>query len=188
MAVSPARRRFTVDEYHRMADAGILGEDDRVELIDGEIVQMTPIGPRHAGTVMRVLRVLFEGVAGRASVAAQNPAVLDELSEPQPDVYVARTRNDDYTVGHPRPEDLLLVVEVSDSSLAFDRDVKIPHYAMTGVTETWIVDLVDDRVVAYRSPIGSAYADVQSFARGSAITPLTFPDLNLNVDDILPPN
>ena len=96
--------------------------------------------------------------------------------------------DDDYTSAHPRPDDLLVVVEVSDSSLAFDRDVKIPHYALTGITEAWIVDLAADRIEVYRNPQGSAYTDVSTFARGSTITPLAFPDLNLNVGDILPPS
>src|SRR5947209_4336192 len=104
MAVNPTRRLFTVDEYHRMVDAGILGEDDRVELIGGEIVQMTPIGPRHAGTVTKLVRLLIEQLGRRADVAPQNPATLDDLSEPQPDICVASPRDDSYTSGHPRPD------------------------------------------------------------------------------------
>lgn len=187
MAISPARRLFTVDEYHRMVEAGILREDDRVELIGGEIVEMTPIGPRHSSAILRLLRLLIEGVAGRASVNAQNPATLDDLSEPEPDVYVARTREDDYSTAHPGPDDLLLVVEVADSSLTFDRTVKIPRYSLDGVAEVWIVDLTADRIEVYGGPGPSGYASVEIVERGDRVTPLAFPDLSLSVDDILPP-
>jgi Uma2 family endonuclease len=118
------RRLFTVDEYHRMVDAGILREDDRVELLDGEIVEMTPIGPHHAGCVNRLNRLLIEALGRRGVVTPQNPFLLDERSEPQPDLCVAKPRPDDYASGHPRPADLLLVIEVSDSSLTYDRNRK----------------------------------------------------------------
>jgi Uma2 family endonuclease len=186
MAVNPTRRLFTVDEYHRMADAGIFSEDDRIELIGGEIVQMTPIGTRHASTVARLTELFITGLSGRAYLWPQNPAVLDDLSEPQPDICVLRRREDDYSRAHPRPEDLLLVVEVSDASLAFDRDAKLPRYALAGVPESWIVDLVSDRIVAYRKPRPSGYESAVTFERGSHISPERFDDLRLAVDDIIP--
>jgi len=188
MAVSPTRRLFTVDEYHLMADAGIFTEDDRVELIGGEIVRMTPISPRHAGTVTKLVRLLIERLGRRADVAPQNPAILDDLSEPQPDICVARPRDDSYTGAHPRPDDLLLVIEVSDSSLAFDRGTKIPRYALTAIREVWIVDLVDDRIEVYREPARTGYSSVETFERGDEISLLAFPDVTLVVDEILPPS
>ncbi len=183
MAVSPTRRLFTVDEYHRMAEAGIFTEDDRVELIGGEIVEMTPIGTRHASAVARLAELLMDGLRDRAFLWPQNPAILDDLSEPQPDICLLRRRDDAYATAHPRPDDLLLVIEVSDSSLAFDRDVKIPRYALTGVAEVWIVDLTSDRVVSYTEPGPRGYATVTTFERGEHIQ---FSGVSLAVDDIIP--
>jgi Uma2 family endonuclease len=187
MAVSPGRRLFTVDEYHRMADAGIFTEDDRVELIGGEIVRMSPIGPRHAGTVMKLVRLLIERLGRQADIAPQNPAILDDLSEPQPDICVMRPRPDSYTSAHPRPDDILLVIEVSDSSLAFDRETKAPRYALAGVPELWIVNLIDDRLEVYREPGRAGYEDARFVWRGQEISPFAFREVTLTADEILPP-
>lgn len=138
------RRRFTVDEYHRMAEAGILGEDDRVELLDGEIVEMTPIGPRHAGGVNRLTRLFTTRLGARAIVTVQNPVVLGVRWEPQPDLAILRPRPDFYSTAHARPEDILLIVEVAETSGEADRRVKVPGYAAAGVPETWRVDLPGD--------------------------------------------
>lgn len=187
MAVRPTRRLFTVVDYHRMADAGILTEDDRVELLDGEIVEMTPIGPRHASCVTQLLRMFIEGLAGRAIVTPQNPAVLDDLSEPQPDVCLARPHADLYSTAHPRPEDLLLVVEVADTSLAYDRDRKIPRYALAGIDEAWLVNLKDDAIEVFREPTPNGYSQRMELRRGDRVAPTAFPDLTLDVSEILGP-
>jgi len=185
MAMPLAAHRFTVDEYHRMGEAGVFHEDDRVELLDGQIVQMTPIGIRHAACVNR-LNALIIGLAGtRATVSIQNPLILGEHHEPQPDVAVLRYRADGYQTGHPRALDTLLVVEVADTSLAYDRDVKLPRYARAAVPEVWLVDLTAERIAVYREPQGDAYARIRSAGPGDILTPVHFPDVTLAVTDML---
>jgi Uma2 family endonuclease len=185
MAVEVLRHRFTVTDYHRMGEAGIFAEDDRVELIDGEVVQMTPIGSRHAGCVKRLNRLLGAAVGDRAVVAVQDPIALHPDSEPQPDLALLRPRADFYGGGHPGPADVWLVVEVADRSLAFDRGVKVPLYARAGVPELWIVDLAGDGVETYRRPAGGRYAEVQRLGRGQRLGCAAFPGLDVAVDDVL---
>jgi Uma2 family endonuclease len=185
MVVEQARRRFTVEEYERMGAAGILGEDDRVELLDGEIVEMSPIGPRHAGRVNRLNRLLAVGLGERAVVTVQNPVRLALRSEPQPDLVVARPRRDFYELGHPTPDDVLLLVEVAEISAAFDRGVKVPLYARAGIPEVWLVDLASEQVMVHRAPTEGRYADVRTLGRGDRLAPQAFPDLELSVADVL---
>lgn len=186
MGMPLAHRRFTVDEYHRMAEAGILGEDDRVELLDGEIVQVSPISARHAATVTRLQR-LFERLAGdRAIVRVQNPVQLDRYSEPEPDITLVTPRDDFYAGGHPAPRDVLLIVEVADTSLRSDRHRKLPSYARAGIPEVWLVDLTVDRVERHREPRGDAYADQQILGRDATLTPLLLPDVAIRVGDLVP--
>ncbi len=176
MAVELLRRhRFTVDEYYRMVPAGLLREDDRVELIDGEIIEMTPIGSPHAGTVTRLIRHFSGTVGDAALVSAQNPVRLSDLSEPEPDLMLLRPRSDAYTKSHPGPADVLLVVEVSDSSLAYDRDVKVPLYSRHELGEVWIVDLSAQVILVYRHPGPDGYADVSEVHLGSSVAPLALP-------------
>lgn len=185
MAVQLLRHTFTVEEYHRMAAAGILGEDDRVELLDGEILEMTPIGSRHAACVDRLTYLFVRGVGQRAIVRVQNPVRLTERSEPQPDLALLRPRPDFYAADHPGPTDLLLLVEVADTSVELDREVKVPLYARTGVSEVWIVDLVGECVEVYRSPGAQGYAGTARFRRGQHVTPQAIPDLEIPVEDLL---
>jgi Uma2 family endonuclease len=186
MAVVLKTRRFTIDEYYRMAEAGILSEDDRVELIQGEIVEMPPIGSHHAGTVSRHNSLFASLLGGRVIVSVQNPLRLRSVeSEFQPDVVLLRLRADFYTKSHPEPQDVYLVIEVADTSLEKDRQVKLPLYAKAGVREVWIVDLNADRVEVYRGPSPDGYRDVRVFQRGEAITVEAFPDLALTVADLL---
>jgi Uma2 family endonuclease len=185
MAMPLAAHRFTVDEYHRMADAGVFHEDDRVELLDGQIVQMTPIGVRHAACVNR-LNALLIGLAGtRATVSIQNPLILGEHEEPQPDVAVLRYRADGYQTGHPRAIDTLLVVEVGDTSLVYDRDVKVPRYARAAVPEVWLVDLTAERIAVHREPHAGRYTHVRSAGPGDILTPVHLPEITLAVTVIL---
>jgi len=154
----PTRRhRFSVADYHRMGETGILGEDDRVELLDGEIVEMTPIGSPHGGRVKRLNYLLTRAVGEHAIVAAQDPVVLDERSEPEPDIALLRPRADFYTDSHPRPEDVLLLIEVADLSLEKDRRVKVPLYARHGIPETWIADTVHRCVRRFAEPEDGTY-------------------------------
>lgn len=184
MAVRIVKRLFTVDEYHRMVEAGILGEDDRVELIEGEVVQMTPIGSRHAACVAK-LTALFSRVQDRAIVWVQNPIRLGRHSEPQPDVALLKPRADFYAQAHPGPGDVLLVVEVAETSAAYDRELKVPLYARNGVAEVWLVDLAEERVEVYRQPAPRGYQDVRRLRRGERVAPQAFPDVGLTVDDIV---
>lgn len=187
MAVEVWRRRFTVDEYYRMADAGILNEDDQVELIEGEIVEMAPIGSRHAGHVDRLNQLFSRRVADRAIVRVQNPIWLSDYTEPQPDISLLRPRSDFYTSAHPRPQDVLLVVEVADTSIDYDREVKAPLYARLGIGEFWLVDLVRESIEVYRRPSPEGYLEVRRTQRGEGLAPEAFPDLELSVDDVLGP-
>jgi Uma2 family endonuclease len=184
MAMPLTGRRFTVDEYHRMGEAGVLHEDDRVELIDGQVVAMTPIGPRHANCVRRLNRLFAAALRGVAITDVQNPVVLGEHDAPQPDVVLLAPRADAY-LEHPGAPDTLLVVEVADTSLAYDRDVKVPRYARAAVPEVWLVDLTAERIAVYREPQGDAYARIRSAGPGDVLTPLRLPDITLAVTDIL---
>ncbi len=185
MAVHPTRRRFTVAEYHQMAEAGILGEDDRVELIEGEIVEMAPIGRRHAGRVARLDR-MFQRLTGDESVVwVQNPVRLGEHSEPQPDLALLRPRADFYASDLPTPSDVFLLVEVAETTVELDRRLKTPLYARSGIPELWLVDLDQETLTVYRDPTASGYKTVRVLRRGESIAPGSFPDRPLAVDDIL---
>lgn len=185
MAVHLVRHRFTVDEYHRMSVGGILVEDDRVELIDGEIVEMTPIGARHAACVRRLSRLFSRGLGERAVVDVQNPVRVGERSEPQPDVALLRPRPDLYAPSHPGPGDVLLLVEVAETSARIERAVKVPLYARAGIQELWLVDLAEEVVEVYRRPLPDGYQELQRVGRGQQLSSQAFPDVPLAADDIL---
>lgn len=185
MSVRIARRSFTVDEYERMGEAGILSADDRVELIDGEIVEMSPIGKRHAACVARLTHFLTLRLQGRAVVWAQNPLRLDGRSEPQPDVTVLKPRDDFYAQSLPTPADVLLLIEVSDTTLDYDRQVKLPLYARAGVAEVWVVNLADERVETYADPSGGAYQSASTAARGEEVAARAGAGLRLSVEEVL---
>lgn len=180
-------RRFTVDEYHRMVEAGVLHEDDRVELLDGQIVVMTPIGSRHAATVDRLTHLFSQRVGNRAIVRVQNPIVLGQYWEPQPDLCLLRPRDDFYASAHPRDADVLLVVEVADTSASDDRERKLPEYARAGVAEAWLVDLERDAVEVHREPGPEGYREVNVLRVGDTLVPLLFPAASIPVDEVLGP-
>lgn len=178
-------RRFTVDEYHRMGEAGILTEDDRVELLDGRIVEMSPIGPRHAGCVKQLNRLLSLAAGPRGLLSVQDPLVLGSFEAPQPDLAVLRPRPDAYRSAHPQAEDVLLIVEVADSSGETDRRVKLRLYAVAGIPEVWLVDLPGDRIEVCREPRGDAYASRQILGRDATVTAVLLPELALPAAQIL---
>lgn len=149
--------RFTVDEYHKMGESGILTEDDRVELIEGELVDMPPIGSDHAGVVILLTAMLAGPLSGKALLSSQNPVRLGKRSEPQPDLAVLRPRDDFYRNAHPQPKDVLLVIEVADTTARYDREVKIPLYAAYGIPEVWLIDLRAKRVEVYLQPSKDGY-------------------------------
>src|SRR5438093_8112218 len=157
---------FTVDHYHRLAELGILDEDERVELLDGQIVEMSPIGPRHAGCVKGLVRLLYRKLGDAVFLGVQDPISLGPRSEPQPDIAVLKPRSDAYRDAHPRPGDILLVIEVAETSVESDRDVKLALYAGAGVPEAWLVDLANDLIEVHRQPELSGYREVRTVRRG----------------------
>ena len=178
------RYRFNVDAFARMGEAGVFAEDDRVELIDGEIREMTPIGARHAGMVNRLTELLVMRLAGRATVIVQNPIRLDRRTEPQPDLVVARRRKGFYADRHPGPADVLLVIEVADSAVRHDRAEKASRYGRAGIPETWLVDVEAGVVTVYADPGPEGYARQRIRQRGERMVATKVPDLDLAVDDV----
>ena len=179
------RHRFTVDDFARLGAAGIFGEDDRVELIDGEIRDMTPIGQPHAWIVNRLARRLFTRLADGAYVSVQNPLRLDGHTEPQPDLVVARGGEDDYAERHLEAADVLLVIEVADSSLRYDRAEKMPRYGRSGIPEAWLVDVAGGAVTVYTTPGAGGYASEQVFRPGAGIASTAVAGLRVTVDEIV---
>ena len=177
----PRRHWLTVDDYYRMAEVGILDAEARVELIDGEIIDMAPPGSPHAATVHYLTEVFVRAVEGRATVLVQNPVRLSRYSEPQPDVALLRRRDDFYRERHPQPEDVLLIVEVAVTSLRFDRRKKVPLYARHGIPEMWLLDVDGRRFVRYRAPQQGSYMLVDEPDLG---TPLELPALSGVVVDL----
>ena len=185
MTVEIHKRLFTVDEYHQMACAAVFSEDDRVELIDGEIIEMSPIGRRHAACVDRLTRLFVTCLGKSAIVRVQNPVALSQHSEPQPDVTLLRPRDDFYASAHPSPNDVLLIVEVGETSVEFDREVKVPRYAEAGIPEVWLVDLSHGTIDVHRVPSTRGYEQVQTASSGESLTPLSFPQLQLLAAELL---
>jgi Uma2 family endonuclease len=180
--------RFTTDAYFRMVAAGILTEDDRVELLGGQVVAVSPSNPPHASALSRCVRRFTRALGDeRALVREQSPLDLEPYDAPEPDVALVRPRADEYTAGHPTAGAVLLVVEVSDSTLQTDRHVKRPLYAAAGLPEVWLLNLREDRLEVAREPRGDQYAAVRVYRPEERVAPLAFPDLVLAVADLLPP-
>ena len=179
------RRRFTVEEFYRMAAAGIFGEDDRVELVAGDVVDMMPVSARHAACVKRLNYLLNRGVGEQAIVGVQDPLRLDEHTEVLPDVMLLRPRADFYAQVHPGPADVLLVVEVAETSLAYDREVKGRLYARHRIPEYWLVDLEGERVLVHRRPKEGRYTEVRTVGPGDVLTVEALPDVRVPVQAIL---
>ena len=177
--------RFTVDDYHRMAADGILGPDERVELIQGEVVEMTPIGSRHAAVVNQLNDMLVHAANQQAIVSVQNPLRLSMHDEPEPDLALLRPRADRYSRALPDAEAVLLVVEVAESSLPYDRDTKLPLYARSGIPEVWLVDLAENVIEVYSGPAESGYRDKEPLAVGEAIEVAALDGSRLEVAEIL---
>nr|WP_242024406.1 Uma2 family endonuclease [Trichocoleus sp. FACHB-591] len=168
-----------------MVEAGILPEDDRVELLEGEIIDLSPISSRHAACVNRLNYLFHDRLRDRVIVAAQNPVELSDRLEPQPDVALLQPRPDFYEAGHPQPQDILLLVEVADTTVEFDREIKIPLYAKSGVREVWLVDLNENAIAVYREPSLRGYDQVQQLQRGQELTVQALTDVSLAVDEVL---
>lgn len=185
MSVQIDRRVFSVDDFHRMVETGLLSEDERVELIEGEVVKMSPIGSRHAACVRRIDELLRERVGREVMISVQSPVRLSDLSEPQPDLTVLRRREDFYSSAHPTPADVLLLVEVADTSVGYDRQVKLPLYARSGIAEVWLVDLSSDAVETYARPEGGAYQERVRAARGESVGAGVLAGVTVAVEEIL---
>src|SRR6476469_1311526 len=185
MSVQLQKRLFTVKEYHLMTEAGILSVGAGVVKKKGEIVKMAAIGTRHASSVKRLTRRFSLIPEDRATLGVQDPIQLTERTEPQPDVVLLQPRADYYATAHPIPSEVLLLVEVSDSTVDYDRDVKVSIYARSLIQEVWLVDLVENCLEVYRQPGPNGYSLMLKFWRGQQVAPLAFPDLEVSVDFIL---
>jgi Uma2 family endonuclease len=184
MEEGPRRHRITVDEYYRMAEVGLLAPDARVELIEGEIIDMPPIGSRHAGAMNLLNELLRRAVGGRAIVGCQNPLRLDECSEPQPDFALLVPRQDFYSARHPTASDTLLVIEVSETTLRYDRQKKMPLYARHGIPELWIVDVEGKRMEVFRDPAGATYGERASAPPPSLMSISLLPDVFVDLSSL----
>jgi Uma2 family endonuclease len=182
----PVTRQFSRSDYYLMAETGVLAPDERTELIDGRIFVLEPIGPWHATTVSLLVGA-FAPIYERAAPWTQNPVVLGERSEPQPDFALVRPPLARYRDGHPTPSDVLLVVEVADTSRDHDRDRKQPLYAGAGIRESWVVDRQGDRIEVARDPGPDGYRTVRTLGRGEELTVLAVPGFTVPVEKILGP-
>jgi Uma2 family endonuclease len=168
-----------------MAAAGVFSEDDRVELIEGEIIEMNPIGSRHAACVGRLTKFLERLAGDRVIVWVQNPVQISNYSEPLPDVTLLKPRDDFYAHANPQPADALLIIEVADSSVEYDRDIKIPLYAEAGIPEVWLVNLPEGTVEIYAQLSDGVYQEIHVVKRGESLTPKSVPSLIINADVVL---
>jgi Uma2 family endonuclease len=179
------RHRLTVAQYHRMGEVGVLAPGARVELVEGEVVDMAPIGSRHAAAVKRLISMFSGLVDGRAQLAVQDPLHLDDHSEPQPDLMLLAPREDFYAAAHPRPADVLLLVEVADTTSRYDREVKLPLYARHGVVEVWLVDLDEGLVHLLREPRDGRYTQIQVSATPGVVAPQALPEAAVDLSPLL---
>ncbi|WP_295883676.1 Uma2 family endonuclease [uncultured Thiohalocapsa sp.] len=175
------RYRFSVDEYLRMGETGILTEDDRVELIDGEIVDMPPIGLPHSGAVNRVANLFSRRLGERVILSIQNPVKIGDFSLPQPDIALLRPREDFYSTAYPAPDDILLLVEVAESSVRYDREKKLPLYAAAGILESWLVDIPAGKLTLYREPAADGYRTAVEATDLNGVAPAALPDCALDL-------
>ncbi len=185
MVVAEQTYRFTVEDYYRMGEVGILSPDVRVELVDGEIKRTPPIHPPHASIVNRLNAVLAATLQSNAVVGVQNPIRLDDFNEPQPDVTVLRFRDDYYAQQHPGPADVLLAIEVADTSLIYDGDEKMPRYGRAGIPEAWLVDVQGQTITVFTGPHAGGYGKERVVTRGQELVSLVVEGLRLRVDEVL---
>lgn len=183
-AVPLTRRAFTVAEYDRLIETGILREDEQIELIEGVIVEMSPIGSRHVACVNRLNMLLVGFLGPRAIISVQNPIQLSDYSEPQPDLAVLRPRADFYAAALATPADVLLLIEVAESSLEYDRSVKLPLYARALIPEVWVINLAAETLAVYTDPAEQMYQRVHTLKKGDVLTSAALLDLALPVDTL----
>ena len=184
MAVQLAKRLISVDEYHTMAEAGILTTDDRVELIHGEILEMNPIGKKHRSTVIKIENNLKELFGNKALISVQNPININDLNEPEPDVAILKTRKDFYDNHAILPDDIYLIIEVSDTTYQVDKEVKLPLYAVGSIPEYWIVNLAAEQIEVYTHPSNGRYKKMEIFDKSDSI-PMGFCKSEIRVDQLV---
>ncbi|MFV9506274.1 MAG: Uma2 family endonuclease [Oscillochloridaceae bacterium umkhey_bin13] len=182
MITLPSRKRFTVDDFARMREAGLLSEDDRIELLDGEIYVMSPVGPLHVAIVNKLNRILSQQLGDEAIVSVQNPIRLGDTGEPQPDLALLQPRADFYTTALATPAEILLLIEVADTSLAYDREQKLPRYAEAAISEVWIVDLASQTIEQYTQPLQGRYTLVRTILFGETIRATLLTGINVQTD------
>lgn len=178
------RRKLSLEEFHRLGAVGILSEDDRIELIDGEMIEMAPIGAPHALMVSRLSRMLNLAVGQDSIVWTQNPIALPSHSEPQPDLALLRPPEDRYRHSLPSAADVLLVVEVADTTLSYDRDVKVPLYARHGISEVWLFDLQGSSLYVYREPRQEQFQQTVTISSNGVVTPILLPNIKINLTEV----
>ena len=183
--VRSERYSFTTDVYHQMIQRGILTRNDKIELLEGDLIKMSAVGPRHAACVERLSEILQHEFGRTTSLRHQNPVELSNISEPEPDITILRRRDDFYTNAHPTPDDVLLLIEISESTLAKDRGAKLSAYAKAGIVEYWIVNLQEDLIEVYTNPTGSSYDTARIVHRDEKISPLLLPSAVLEADEVL---
>ena len=176
--------RFTRDDYYRMAEAGVFEPDARVELLDGEIVEMSPIGPLHSGVLAILTRFFIEQIGDRAICRVQSPLHLDKRSEPEPDLLLVQPRDDSYASAHPTPRDVLLLIELAESSIEKDRGEKLRLYARAGISEYWIIDLNRRVLIVHRRPTDSEYASLQQYDGDARVAPEALADVELAIGSL----
>ena len=178
-------RKFTVDEYHYFIEQGVFKPEERLELIEGELIEMSPIGKRHASRVNFLIELLRDFLGKNVIISPQNPIVLDDFSEPQPDVCLLRRREDFYRQTNATAKDVLLVIEVADTTVKYDRDVKFPRYAANGIEEAWLIDLENDRVEIHSEPSQFGYSLVKILHRGQTAESIVLPEIKISVEELL---
>jgi Uma2 family endonuclease len=181
--ISTQIRPLTSAEYYHMVEVGIIREGERIELISGQIFTMAAKGVRHTIHTRRLFKQLLAVIGDRADVQSQDPITLPNNSEPEPDIVIAKLREDNYEAGHPLPADIILIIEVSDSTLKFDREVKAALYAAAGINEYWIVNLIDNRLEVYRQPEDGIYTNIQILMPPRSINLPGFPEIPLNISN-----
>ncbi|MDJ0527330.1 MAG: Uma2 family endonuclease [Microcystis sp. M53600_WE12] len=185
MSLSLITRKFTVEEYEKMTTQGIIKPDEKVELIRGEIIKMSPMGTRHAASIYRLTQLFYRKFGGLILLGVQNPIRLNNNSQPEPDLSLLIPRSDFYVAAHPCPQDIYLIIEVSDSTLDYDRYTKIPLYAEANIQEVWIVNLKEESVEVYRYPLQGSYQAIQKYYRCESIFIESFPDIEFTIAEIL---
>ncbi len=180
----PRRHRLTVGQYHRMGEAGIFAPDARVELIEGEVIDMAPIGSRPAGTVSYLVHRFVLAAGPKACVSCQNPIILDAYNEPQPDLSLLKPRPDFYRSSHPRPADVLLAVEVAETTLTYDRDIKLPLYARAGIPEVWIIDLATPVLLIHRAPVADRYTERVETSAPGKVALAALPEIGIDLSGL----